>query len=72
MLAYGEVTGHAHAIADPAAELVLTDDDVRFLLAEAEVALRHEEHSTITIPPGVYEVRGQREYSPERIHSVAD
>ena len=72
VLAYGEVTGHAHAIADPGAELVITEDDVRFLLAEAEVALRHEEHATITIPPGAYEVVQQREYTPTEIRNVAD
>ncbi len=72
VLAYGEVTGHAHAIADPGAELVVTADDVRLLIVEAEVALRHEEHATITIPPGTYEVRQQREYTPTAIRNVAD
>ncbi|MDP8976400.1 MAG: hypothetical protein M3N28_08580 [Actinomycetota bacterium] len=72
VLAYGEVTGHAHAIADEAAQLVVTDDDVRLLLVEAEVALRHEEHATITIPPGSYEVVQQREYTPDEIRNVAD
>lgn len=75
ILAEGEVTGHAHAIADPAAELYVDRTvDRAFLrvLSEAGVELLHEEHTTLTIPPGDYEVRRQREYSPEEIRRVAD
>jgi len=65
VLAYGEVTGHAHAIADDHATLWLLPDDDRLLTVEgADVALRHEEHATIVIPPGTYRVRRQREYVP--------
>ncbi len=76
VLAYGEVTGHAHAIADPGAELYERDAALgeRFLrvLSEAGVDLVHEEHATITLPKGDYVVRRQREYSPEAIRTVAD
>lgn len=79
VLAYGEVTGHAHAIADRGAELYEPKQDtenlqVRFLrvLAEGGVDLRHEEHSTITIPKGDYRITRQREYAPEAIRNVAD
>ena len=30
---------------------------------EAEVDLTHPEHDTVTLPPGTYEVRRQREYA---------
>lgn len=66
ILAYGEVTGHAHAIVDEAVELVRTaDTNRRFLciMASGGVALQHEEHATITLPPGTYEVIQQREYT---------
>ncbi len=78
VLAYGEVTGHAHAIADRAAELFSAADmsemEGRFLLVEAEegVVLAHEEHSTLVIPPGMYRVQRQREYAPEQPVYVAD
>lgn len=75
VLAYGEVTGHAHAIADRGAEL-LEDTELqdRFLrvLAEGGVALRHEEHGTITLPRGDYIVRRQREWAPWGERQVAD
>jgi hypothetical protein len=65
VLAYGEVTGHAHAIADTHATLWrLAGDDRLLTVTGAEVALRHEEHDTIVIPPGTYLVRRQREYVP--------
>ena len=67
ILAYGEVTGHAHAILDPAVELFTIGDldemAGRFLRVEAEALLEHEEHDTIILPPGDYLVRRQREYT---------
>jgi hypothetical protein len=75
VLAYGEVTGHAHAIADETATLFsLLDDKAEefYLLADGTVTLRHEEHAPITIDKGVYKVTRQREYSPEAIRNVAD
>jgi hypothetical protein len=65
VLAYGEVTGHAHAIHDTEAELFsLPDTDDRFLriMASSGVSLVHEEHTEIHLPPGDYIVRRQREY----------
>ena len=41
-------------------------------IREAMVALQHDEHATINLPPGSYIVRRQREYSPEEIRRVAD
>jgi hypothetical protein len=73
VLAEGEQTGHAHVIPDDAADayfLPLADIDEmrrRFLKIEAEVALVHEEHAPVTVPPGDYEVRRQREYVPAKV-----
>ena|SRR5256885_15992040 len=70
VLAYGEVTGHAHVIIDVGAELLtLPNTDDRFLriMKESGVELRHEEHSTIALPPGNYIVRKQREYVPNAL-----
>jgi hypothetical protein len=91
VLAHGEVTGHAHAIADKHVQHfrddsitdVKSEDRVKlraggalaftYLLIEDKPAtLRHEEHGPITLPPGSYEVRRQREYTPDAIRNVAD
>lgn len=123
VLAHGEVTGHAHAISAPKAQLFRFEDngggggffrpptektflqvgegELRFaevvapagakvderspverLLGDAEeapatrtapgVALRHEEHAPIPLPPGDYQVIRQREYDPEKSRLVAD
>ncbi len=77
VLAHGEVTGHHHSIVERDVELVTTQeaDELRVWLSvtTAEpVPLTHQEHDTITVEPGFYEVRRQREYSPERIRQVAD
>ena len=51
VLAYGEVTGHAHAIDDALAELFEEKDGRLYLRVDAGrgVELRHEEHGTVTI-----------------------
>lgn len=76
VLAEGEVTGHAHAIADPDCALYGRSElEDRFLqvLAEGGVSLTHDEHDTITIPPGSYVVRRQREWTTSgEIRFVAD
>ena len=69
VLAEGEATGHHHRIVDRGAELFESRDpelEDRFLrvLADGGVELLHEEHAAITIPPGEYLVRRQREYEP--------
>lgn len=78
ILALGEMTGHHHRIvvADREAELLtVPDTEDRFLriMAASGVELVHEEHSTITLPPGDYLVRTQREYVPQALpRRVAD
>ena len=82
VLAYGEVTGHAHAIADPHVEMWTMlgakdnaapgNDNDRILHCLDEVQLDHEEHETIKLPAGLYVVRRQREYGPEELRTVAD
>lgn len=74
VLAHGEATGHAHVIEGEAVLLAadVAEIDERFLQIEQEAQLVHDEHDTITLPPGGYKVIRQREYSPEEIRRVAD
>ena len=66
VLAYGEVTGHAHAIAAPGATLVRTKTDERFLsIVGAPAPLVHEEHATIEVAPGTYRVIIDREWTDD-------
>lgn len=76
VLAHGEVTGHAHAIAPGEASefsfAAAAGIVRRFLSVVKEAVVRHEEHAPIPLPPGVYEIVQQREYTPEAIRNVAD
>lgn len=73
VLAYGEVTGHAHAIHSKAATLFAVNENLRLLKTEEEVELVHEEHSTINLPAKkTFQIIRQREYRPERNITVAD
>lgn len=75
VLVEGEATGHAHVVRSKRASLHrLADWGERYLVVEGTrpVALSHEEHDPIAVLPGVWEVRRQREYSPEGELWVAD
>lgn len=77
VLAYGEVTGHAHAVlVDDAREFSLDDAGGmvrRFLeVFERGATLKHEEHAPIPLPPGLYEIVQQREYTPQEVRRVSD
>jgi hypothetical protein len=63
ILAYGEVTGHAHRLGDGT---VLELNGMTFFSIQSETKLTHEEHGEITFAPGNYRVTHQQEYSPER------
>jgi len=70
ILAYGEVTGHAHAIADtldaPAAALFddpIAGDGSFVMLVESDTGIVHEEHGRIDLPAGSYRVTRQREWT---------
>lgn len=69
ILAYGEATGHTHALAE--GELFDAEGVLFFSLA-VETSLDHQEHDTINIPPGNYQVIRQKEYNPERVRYVSD
>jgi hypothetical protein len=66
VLALGEATGHAHAVAAPDADLLAGPDarDERFLRIVTDAQLTHEEHAAIPLPAGLYRVVRQREYAP--------
>jgi hypothetical protein len=73
VLAYGEVTGHAHAIHEIDRVAILEGPDGRRWLRVTEAAaLSHEEHATVVVPPGEYEITIQREYAPGAVRNVAD
>ena len=72
VLAYGEVTGHLHQIGLSYASMFSTEAGKRYIKVKEGAELTHEEHSTITPEPGIYEVVQQREYTPQAIRNVAD
>ena len=75
VLAHGEATGHAHRIVDAPVQLRIVRPIGRRLLfvhGDEPVTLQHDEHDPLQVPPGVWEVRRQREYVPWGFRRVAD
>jgi|SRR3990167_1294431 len=76
ILAYGEITGHAHRIKReqterPSARLFDVGAE-RYLQIAERVALTHEEHSSIFLEAGVYRQVFQFEERRAKIQRVAD
>lgn len=63
VLAYGEVTGHAHAFHDLGVMALRAANADVFLRVVEPATLRHEEHTHIEVPPGMYRVLRQREWT---------
>ncbi len=64
VLAYGEATGHAHAIANDGAFAYQFGNNILLELNEPS-QLEHEEHGTIDLSAGTYEVIRQREWTDD-------
>jgi hypothetical protein len=71
VLAFGEVTGHAHVIS-PAKAKMWSAQAERYVQMLEDGALTHEEHSAINLPKGVYAVVIQTEYTPQALRRVED
>ena len=65
VLAYGEVTGHAHSLHEPGVSMLCAANQEVFLRVVEPSNLVHEEHDRIAIPPGLYRVVRQREWTDE-------
>lgn len=70
ILAYGERTGHAHALSARFAKALESHNDRTYIKVRRGAVLYHEEHAPIPLPEGCYEVIQQKEYvvprAPER------
>lgn len=70
--AAGEVADAAIARAQSRARLWRAPSGDRYLEVKETVTLRHEEHTAHTLPPGIYKLPVQTEYSPQELRRVAD
>lgn len=79
VLQLGEVTGHKHQFSETDAvklfvdpefagqEASITPDEGKFLVVDNVAYLRHEEHNTITVDPGIYQVDIVREFDYDQM-----
>lgn len=67
VLREGEATGHAHAFyGRNTVQLFETPRKERFLRVVKADGLKHEEHSRIDAPPGIYRLPTQTEWSDDQ------
>lgn len=71
ILAFGEVTGHAHRIQAPSAR-VFDFGAERYIQILEKTALTHEEHTAIMLDKGIYRQAFQHEEKRAEIRRVAD
>ena len=77
VIAHSE-TGHHHWVDAEACEYFADPGNplIAYLAAEGPITLHHDrsfdQHAPVTLPPGQYEIRRQREYTPEGWRRVED
>ena len=75
-LAYGEHTGHTHVIEAPSKTMrIFKDSEGRYVLeVKSAATISHQEHSIITLQPGIYRQEQEVERDPflEQIKMVQD
>jgi len=79
ILAEGEATGHAHRVEEQprngeSVEMFMLNSQPILYIPESfgPTKVQHEEHAAITLEPGCYEIRQQREYRDGEIRNVMD
>lgn len=72
ILAYGEVTGHAHRIIEADKVGYFDSNAERFLQIAERTALSHEEHTAVILDKGTYRQAFQVEDFGEEVRRVAD
>lgn len=72
ILAFGEVTGHAHRIKEREKVRMWDAGAERFLQVLEATMLTHEEHAPVVLQPGIYRLPQQVEYTPAELRRVAD
>jgi hypothetical protein len=74
VVAEGELTGHAHAFVAARVRMFREEASRRsvLIIGKGGARLCHEEHDPILVPEGHYELRRQREYTPQAPRLVRD
>jgi hypothetical protein len=72
IIAQGEATGHHHRLRNGKGRLLLWAAGIAYIKNTYKAFIDHEEHKTITLPPGQWQVIRQREYEPAGWRQVND
>lgn len=72
VLAYGEVTGHSHAITKGMAKLFKWNEKTYLKVISEYAVLNHEEHGALKLPFGDYEILIQEEWQEDGWSKVID
>ena len=72
VLKIGEAVGHAHQFLDHTKVRMWDAGAERFIQVIEQADLIHDEHTTIQVPPGLYKLPDQVEYTPGELRKVSD
>ena len=69
-------TGHHHTVSAKAVKVWIATQMLMYMEVKKAVELKHhrafDRHDTLIVPPGMWEIRRQREYTPEGWRRVED
>ena len=72
VIARGETTGHTHRIRSRIEATLLLVGTALYVRARQDTHIDHEDHDTVILPPGGWQVTRQQEYTPAGWRQVSD
>ena len=72
VIARGTATGHTHVLRHSSRSKLVRFENVLFVIARSTARIDHQEHITVILTPGTWEIRQQREETPEGFRQVED
>jgi len=75
IVAEGEATGHHHKLVEVDTESraeIYSLGEQLFAKVQGDVIVSHQEHPALAVDEGLYQIRIEREYTPEEVRRVLD
>ena len=72
IIAQGTATGHTHALRKSDRTKLVRSGELLYVVARSIAHIDHQEHGTVDLGPGTWEIRRQREETPEGFRQVKD
>lgn len=72
IIARGESTGHTHMISNASQAVLMMVAGIAYIKAMQDCQIVHQEHGTIDLPAGEWQITYQKQYTPKGWNPILD